>query len=131
MRNKLARTVERIDQRRHDVLDVKKQVVRHLKEIAVFAGLVVVATGAASAYVMHRLLTAGHRRGRGGWLGPALQRLGDRGRRSGGGRGREEWVVRPEGRRRSFARDVVRSLALTLITSLLARPLKRAVRGTR
>ena len=123
MRNKLARTVERIDQRRHDVLDVKKQVTRHLKEIALLVGLVVVGVAGASAFAMHRILTSGQRQRQGGWLGPALKRLGERREPRGG------WEVRPAsdgGRRRSFVGDVVRSLALTLVTSLLARPLKRS-----
>ena len=123
MRNKLARTVERIDQRRHDVLDVKKQVTKHLKEIALLVGLVIVGVAGASAFVVHKLLTSAQRRRRGGWLGPALRRLGERREPRAG------WEVRPAsdgGRRRSFVGDVVRSLALTLVTSLLARPLKRS-----
>jgi hypothetical protein len=123
MRSKLARTVERIDQRRHDVLDVKKQVTRHLKEIALLVGLVIVGVAGASAFFVHKLLTSAQRRRRGGWLGPALRRLGDRGEVRGG------WEAQPAssgGRRRSFVGEVARSLALTLVTSVLARPLKRA-----
>ena len=110
-RHKLVRTVERLDQRRHDVLDVRRQVARHLKGIGIGVAVLVVAVAGASALVMQRVLTAVERRGRGGWRSRAKSP--------------------PAAPRRSFTRDVLRSLAFTLVTTLLARPLRRAVGGAR
>jgi hypothetical protein len=116
-RNKLAATVERLDERRHDAFDVRKQLERHLKHIAIAGGLVIAGTAATSSFVMYRLLTVERRRRR------ARLRLA-----------KGVWT-HPErelrARRGSFAVEVLRSLAFTLATSLLAAPLRRAVRGLR
>ncbi|HEX4447538.1 MAG TPA: hypothetical protein VH044_12405 [Polyangiaceae bacterium] len=119
-RHKLVRTVERLDQRRHDVLDVRKQVARHLKGIGIGVALLVVAAAGASALVMHRVLTAVERRGRGGWRSRVRARAP-----------RARPPAPPLAPRRSFTRDVLRSLAFTLVTTLLARPLRRVVGGAR
>ncbi len=115
-RNKLVRTVARIDHRRHDVLDVRKQVQRHLKQIAIAIGLAVVASAGATAFVVYRVMSAAQRRGRATW------RIGS------GSRNRPEREGR--GRRGSFAGDILRSLALTLATSLLGAPFRRGSRAT-
>ena len=54
MRNKLARSVARLDERRHDAFDVRKVMERHLKQVAIAGGVVVVGTAATAAFVMHR-----------------------------------------------------------------------------
>jgi hypothetical protein len=61
-RDKLARTVGRLDDRRHGAFDVRGQIELHIKQIAIAAGLLIVGTAAASAFVMYRLLTADRRR---------------------------------------------------------------------
>jgi hypothetical protein len=117
MRNKLVRTVERIDQRRHDAFDVRKQLARHLKAAAIGAGLVIVGTAGAAAFVTYRTLTIERRRRRARW------RLA-----------RDAWD-RPQrelrAQRGSFIGEVLRSLTFTLATSLLAAPLRRFVRSWR
>ncbi len=117
-RNKLARTVELIDRRRHDAFDVRKQVGKHLKPLAVAAGLVVLAAAGASAFVMHRLISAVERRrsSRSGWRLPRVVVAGPEPERA---------------KRRSFLREVLRSLALTAVTTLLARPVRQALSGAR
>ena len=115
MRSKLVRTVARIDHRRHDVLDVGKQVQRHLKQIVLAIGLVVVASAGATAFVVYRVMAAAQRR-RAPWrLGAGLRNRPERERRT---------------ERRSFAGEVLRSLALTLATSLLGAPFRRASRAS-
>jgi hypothetical protein len=117
MRNKLVRTVERLDERRHDAFDVRRQLARHLKQVAIGAGLFMVGTAAAAAFVTYRAMTAERRRRRARW------RLA-----------KDTWN-RPErelrAQRGSFAGEVLRSLGFTLATSLLAAPLRRVVRGSR
>ena len=116
-RNKLVRTVERLDERRHDTFDVRRQLERHLKHFALAGGLLIVGAAATSAFVMYRLMTSGRRRrsarlrlAKGVWRHP------DRGLRA---------------QRGSFVSEVARSLAFTLTTSVLAAPLRRALRGMR
>lgn len=116
-RNKLVRAVARLDERRHDAFDVRRQLQRHLKQIAIGVGLVIVGTAATSAFVMHRLMTAGKRRRSARWhLAKTAWNRPERGLRA---------------QRGSFVTEVLRSLALTLATSLLGAPLRRAVRGSR
>jgi hypothetical protein len=115
-RNKLVRAVARLDERRHEAFDVRKQLQRHLKQLAIGVGLVIVGTAATSAFVMHRLMTAGKRRRTARWrLAKAAWTKPERGLRA---------------QRGSFVTEVLRSLALTLATSLLGAPLRRAVRGS-
>jgi hypothetical protein len=114
-RTKLVTTLERIDQRRHDLLDVPKQLGRHLKEAAVVVGLMIVASAGVAAFAIYRLL-ARRPAPRSSWRVPRLA-------------GSSSEHVGPP--RRSFVKDVARSLALTLVTTLLARPLRRAVGGAR
>ena len=114
MRTKLVRTVERIDQRRHEAFNVRRQVERHLKQLAIAAGLVVVGAAGVSAYVAYRAVTAVHRRRQARWqLARSAWKQPDR---------------RLRAARGSFAGEVLRSLALSAATALLAAPLKRAIR---
>jgi hypothetical protein len=117
MRNKLVRTVGQLDERRHDAFDVRKVIERHLKQVAIAGGLVIVGTAATAALVMYRLMTVGRRRrdarwrlAKGVWEHPEREIRAQRG---------------------SFVGEVLRSLAFTLATSLLAAPLRRTIRGLR
>jgi hypothetical protein len=116
-RNKLVRTVERLDERRHAAFDVRRQLKRHLTQFAVAGGLVIVATAAGSAFVMYRLMTAGRRRRGARW------RLA-----------KDVWS-HPErelrAQRGSFGAEVVRSVAFSIATALLAAPFRRALRTLR
>jgi hypothetical protein len=117
MRNKLVRTVGRLDERRHAAFDVRKQLERHLKQFAVAGALVIVATAAGSALVMHRLMTAGHRRRSARWrLAKDLWSHPERELRA---------------QRGSFGAEVVRAVAFSIATSLLAAPFRRALRALR
>jgi hypothetical protein len=115
MRGKLARTVERLDERRHAAFDVRRQLERHLKQFAVAGGLVILATAAGSAFVMYRLMTTERRRRSARW------RLA-----------KDIWS-RPErelrAQRGSFGAEVVRSVAFSIATSLFAAPFRHALRG--
>jgi hypothetical protein len=117
MRNKLVRTVARIDERRHDTFDVRKQINRHLKQVAIAAGLILVGTSGVVAFAVYRVMSASQRRQGARW------RLA-----------KDAWS-HPQrelrARRSSFAVEVLRSLAFTALTTLLAAPIRRAVRGTR
>jgi hypothetical protein len=113
-RNKLARTVERIDQRRHDAFDLRKQVANHLKQVALVAGLVIVATAGGTAIVVYRLLQRAQRR-RSPWRLPR--------------RTSAELEREPRGRRRSFLGEVLRSVALSAATALLTVPIRRMARA--
>jgi hypothetical protein len=117
MRAKLVRSVERLDERRHDAFDVRKQLRRHLRQLAIAGGLVIVGTAGAAALVMYRLMTAPRRRrgarwrlAKGMWVHPERELRAQRG---------------------PFAGEVLRSLAFTVVTSLLSVPLRRVVRGSR
>jgi hypothetical protein len=117
MRTKLVRTVERLDERRHDAFDLRKQLARHFKQVAVAGGLVILATAAGSAFVMYRLMTTERRRRSARWrLAKDVWSRPDRQLRS---------------KRGSFAGEVVRSVAFSVATSLLAAPFRRALRGLR
>lgn len=117
MRDKLVRTVERLDGRRHDAFDVRKQLERHLKQFAIAGAVVIAGTAGGAAYVMYRLMSTERRRSRARW------RLA-----------KDVWS-HPERERRaqrgSFGSEVVRSVAFSLATALLAAPLRRALRGLR
>jgi hypothetical protein len=116
MRAKLVRSVERLDERRHDAFDVRKQLQRHVKQLAIAGGLAVIATAGASAFVMYRLMTS-HRR-----------RRGARWRMAKGMWTHPERELRA--RRGSFVEEVLRSVAFTAVTALLSVPVKRVLRGS-
>ena len=112
-RARLLDTVVRIDQRRRRAFEVPKQVAGFLRQF----GLVVAAVAAAgvTALVVHgNSVREGHRR-RDRWrLAQNVWRHPDR-------------ELRAE--RRPFAAEVMRSLLFTLVTSVLAIPVRRAVRA--
>ena len=117
MRDKLVRTVERLDGRRHDAFDVRKQLERHLKQFAIAGAVLIVSTAAGAAYVMYRLMTTERRRSRARWrLAKDVWSHPDRELRA---------------QRGSFGSEVVRSVAFSLATALLAAPLRRVLRGLR
>ncbi len=114
MRAKLVRSVERLDERRHDVFDVRKQIQRHLKQFAILGGLLIVGSAGTAAYVMHRLMTAEHRR------------RGARWRLAKGMWAHPERELRA--RRGSFGAEVLRSVAFTVVTSLVSAPVRRMMK---
>jgi hypothetical protein len=61
-RSRLLRTVEQLDRKRHDVLDVKKQIKEHVAPVAVTGGLIVVGLGAFVGLAIFRALHAAERR---------------------------------------------------------------------
>ncbi len=126
-RTRLLRTVVVLDQRRHHALDLPKQMGHYLRRFAIVGAIVAVGavgTGAVTALAVHRVMTRARRRSRhqGGLrrLARSVVRLPDRETRA----TRE---TRPK--RRSFMVEVVRSLMLTLVTTALRVPLRRAIRG--
>jgi hypothetical protein len=71
VRSKLLHTVEVLDRRRHDALDVRRQVAKHAAPLAVTAGVVVVGMVATTALITHRL---GRRRERMSRFSPVWRR---------------------------------------------------------
>ncbi len=113
VRSRLLRTVERLDQRRHDTFDLRIQLERHVRQVAVVGALLVVATAGAVALVVHRIATAAQRRRRDRW------RLARRAWRH------PERAMR--GERRSFFGELARSVLLGVATTALTQPARRAV----
>ena len=112
VRDRLLDTVEKLDQRRHEMLDPRVQLRRQLRPLAV-GGFVVVAVAAAGAgLAAHRVARANQRRRRERWrLLRDMWRYPERAMR---------------GERRSLGESVLRSALVTLVTavaSLLARRL--------
>lgn len=64
VRSKLLHTVEVLDQRRHEALDLKLQLQRHVRQIVGMAGAALVLTAGVVAFAVHRLSTAPERRRR-------------------------------------------------------------------
>jgi hypothetical protein len=113
VRSKLLRTVEQLDRRRHDVFDVRLQLQRHLRQLAVFGGVLVLATAGTVALVVHRLTSASQRRRRNRWrLAKRLWRHPER-------------TIRAE--RRSFFEEVARSILLAVASTAVTLPARRAV----
>jgi hypothetical protein len=113
VRSRLLRTVERLDQRRHDALDIRTQLERHLRQLVMAGGLLLVATAGAVALVVHHISTAAERRRRDRWrLARRVWRHPDR-------------AMRAE--RRSFFGELARSLLLAIATTAVATPARRAV----
>jgi hypothetical protein len=113
MRAKLVRSVERLDERRHDAFDVRKQIQRHLRAAAIAGGLVIVGTAGTAAFVMYRIMTSHQRRrgarwrlAKGMWQNPERELRAQRG---------------------PFAGEVLRSLAFSVVTAVLSSRLRRAV----
>ncbi len=113
VRSKLLRTVEQLDQRRHDAFDVKLQLQRHVRQLALVGGVVVIATAAAVTLVVQRVSSAASRRRRNRWrLARQLWWKPDR-------------ALRAE--RRSFLGEVGRSLLLALVSTAVTLPARRVV----
>lgn len=113
VRAKLLHTVEQLDQRRHEVLDLRMQIQRHVRQLVLAGGILLVATGASVALIVYRISHAAQRRRRGRWT-----------------LARDVWR-HPEsalrGERRSFFGQVVRSVLLSLVTAALTIPARRFV----
>jgi ABC-type Fe3+ transport system permease subunit len=113
VRSKLFRTVEQLDQRRHQAFDLRIQLERHVRQAAIGAGLLLVTTAGAVAVVVYRITTAAQRRRRSRWH-----------------LAKEVWQ-HPEralhAERRSFFRDVGRSLLMSVVTTAVTIPARRAV----
>jgi hypothetical protein len=110
VRARLLRTVEQLDRRGHDALDVRMQLRNHLRQVVIGACVLMVAMVAAIAYVVHRVTTAADRRRlergwilRGGWRRPTSE---------------------PR-RERPFFQEAFRSLALGVLTTCLMVPVRR------
>jgi hypothetical protein len=102
------RTVEQLDRRRHEALDVGLQLRRHLRQVAAAgAVLLVVATGSV-AMIVHRMATSAERRRRARW------RLAGRFWRH------PEKALRSE--RRPWWAELGRSVFLSLATTAIVRP---------
>ena len=67
VRTKLLRTVEQLDTRRHEALDLRVQLQRHVRQLAVVGGAIVLGTCAAMVLVLHRMSTSTERRRRNRW----------------------------------------------------------------
>ncbi|HTQ45153.1 MAG TPA: hypothetical protein VMI75_20475 [Polyangiaceae bacterium] len=117
VRSKLLRTVEVLDQRRHDALDLKLQLQRHVRQVVVAAGIALVATAVVVAFAVHRISTAPGRRRRNRRI-LALQMWR-----------RPDLVMRSSRRTgRPFAVELLRSVLLGVGTSLVLLPARRSIK---
>jgi hypothetical protein len=113
VRTKLLRTVEQLDQRRHDALDLRLQMKRHFRQLAVSGGVLMLAAVGAAALLVQRVATAAERRRRNRWtLAKRVWSHPDR-------------QLRAE--RRTFFGEIVRAVLLTVVTTALTVPARRAV----
>jgi hypothetical protein len=122
-RTKLVRAAVVLDQRRHHALDLPKQLMTQVRRFALAGAVLVIVTAGVTTFVVHRVVARRDRRAwrrREGW-GIAWRLLRHPA---------EEVVVQRRDARRPFAVEVLRSLLLTVVTSALAIPLRRMVRGT-
>jgi ABC-type phosphate transport system permease subunit len=113
VRTKLLRTVEQLDQRRHEALDLRKQVQEHVRQLTVAAGVLMLLVAGGVALVVHRVSTGAERRRRYRWR--FAKRVWQH----------PERAMRAE--RRSFFGEVLRSVLLTVVSTALALPARRAV----
>ncbi len=114
VRTKLLRTVEQLDRRRHDVLDLRVQVQRHVRMLSVVGGAILLGTCAAMVLVVHRTSSAPERRRRDRWrLAKHLWRHPERALRS--------------DRRTSVLAAVLRPVLLGLANALVVLPLRHWV----
>ena len=113
VRSKLLQTVEQLDQRRHDALDLRRQLKTHIRQLAIVGGLVVVGTATAVALTVHRIATEAERRRRDRWrLARTVWRHPERGLRFG---------------QRPFFKEVARSVGLAIVTMAITEPARRAL----
>jgi hypothetical protein len=117
VRSKLLKTVEVLDQRRHEALDLKLQLQQHVRQVVALAGLALVVTAGAVAIAVHRISTAPERRRRNR-------------RRLAGEMWRRPDLVLRSSRRRGWpmALEFLRSVALGAATTLALLPLRRRVK---
>ncbi|MGA3123431.1 MAG: hypothetical protein ABSF69_21890 [Polyangiaceae bacterium] len=113
VRAKLLDTVEQLDRRRHDALDLGHQIRVHLRQIAMVSGVVAVALVATVGIAAHRFAAAPARRRRDRWQ--LLVSLWKHPRR----------VLRSE--RPSLGSEVLRSMGLSLIHWVVSAPVRRWV----
>ncbi|MDP9001445.1 MAG: hypothetical protein M3O46_15195 [Myxococcota bacterium] len=115
VRSKLLRTVEELDQRRHEALDlrfqIKRHLERHLEQVVLASGVLVLATAGTAAFVAYRLATAVDRRRRNRWrLAKYLWQ-------------RPERALRAQ--RRSWFAEIGRSALVALAGTLVTLPVRR------
>jgi hypothetical protein len=116
VRSKLLHTVEVLDQRRHEALDLKLQLQRHVRQVVALAGVALLLTAGAVALAVHRVSTAPRRRLRDrGLLVRQMWRHPDRALRG----------TRREGR--PFVVELLRSVLLGVASSILMLPARRAI----
>jgi hypothetical protein len=113
VRSKLLRTVEQLDRRRHDALDLPLQLKRHVRQLMALGALLLVATAGAMAIVVHRVATLAERRRRDRWiLAKNMWRHPERAMR---------------GERGSFFGELARSVLLTMASAAVSVPARRAI----
>lgn len=116
VRSKLLHTVEVLDQRRHEALDLKLQLQRHVRQVVVLAGIALVLTAGVVALAVHRVSTAPQRRRRDRRL---LARQVWR---------HPDWTLRSTRREgRPFFAELFRSVLLGVASSLLMLPARRGI----
>lgn len=108
VRARLMLTVQRLERRRHQVLDVRYQLRRHVQTVVVLGAVAVVATAAAVALATHRVATAAARRRRNRWrLAKNVWRRPDRALRAARG---------------PFFQEALRGVGLSLVSMALTTP---------
>jgi hypothetical protein len=114
VRTKLLRTVEQLDRRRHEALDLRAQLQRHVSQLVVVGGAILLGTCAALVLVVHRISTATERRRSNRW------RLAKR------VWWHPERALRAD-RRTSFLGAILRPVLLALVNALVILPARRWV----
>ena len=118
VRSKLLRTVEVLDQRRHEAVDLRLQLQRHVRQFVALGALAIILTSAAVAVAVHRISTAPERRRRN------RRRLATEMWR------RPDLVIRGTRRTgRPFAVELLRSVLLGLATTLALLPARRSIKA--
>lgn len=113
VRAKLLQTVRRLDRRRHEALDFKLQLRRHARTLAALGVLGLVITGSAAGLAVSRISSAAARRRRDRWrLARSVWRRPDRALRAARG---------------PFFVEVLRGVAMSLVTMALTFPARRVV----
>jgi hypothetical protein len=114
VRTKLLRTVEQLDRRRHDALELRVQVQRHMRQLVVAGSVILLGTCAAMVLVVQRISTATDRRRRNRWkLAKGVWQHPERALRA--------------GRRTSFLGALLRPVVLALANVLLVLPARRLI----
>lgn len=113
-RSRLLRTLEELDRRGHEALDLRLQVRRHAGGVAVAGVVVILAASGLAVLVVEGLLAARHR-------------------------GRQRWVLARwvwahptsalHGQKRPFLSDLLRSVAVSFGTAALTWPARAALRA--